>query len=94
MQAYTTTFTAGQWVSQTLRSVGLSQTVVPSYPSLVLFRFVWQESPPLVAPAEPNIVDEKMLAQLYAEFADEDRALANAGLADYTRMLSSEDTEA
>jgi hypothetical protein len=49
--------------------------------------------PPLVVANEPNVIDEKMLAQLYAEFAEEDRALANAGLADYARMLAVEDAE-
>jgi hypothetical protein len=32
-----------------------------------------------------------MLAQLYAEFAQEDRELANAGLADYAHSLAVED---
>jgi hypothetical protein len=39
----------------------------------------------------PNLVDEQTLVQLYAEFAEEDRALANVGLADYARLLADED---
>ena len=37
--------------------------------------------------------DEQALADLFAEFADEDRALANLGLADYAGVLSSLDKE-
>jgi len=93
MQAYTTTPVVGQWVPQTLEPYGVSQTATQAFPNIVLFRYVWQEMPPLVVANEPNVIDEKMLAQLYAEFAEEDRALANAGLADYARMLAVEDAE-
>lgn len=36
--------------------------------------------------------DEKQLAERYAEFADEDRELAEAGMEDYAIELSKEDT--
>jgi hypothetical protein len=39
-------------------------------------------------------MDDRTLAALYAEFADEDRALANAGLTDYASVLSAVDEEA
>ena len=37
------------------------------------------------------VVDEKELAALYAEFAAEDRGLAEAGLEDYAEGLKEED---
>jgi hypothetical protein len=37
--------------------------------------------------------DDESLRRLFAEFADEDIALANEGLADYQRMLSEYDGE-
>lgn len=40
---------------------------------------------------EPNI-DETELAALYAEFADEDRELAENGLAEYAHNLKREDS--
>jgi hypothetical protein len=36
-------------------------------------------------------LDPTQMANLFAEFADEDRALANAGMSDYTAMLQQED---
>ncbi len=36
-------------------------------------------------------LDPTLMANLFAEFADEDRALANAGMSDYTAMLQQED---
>lgn len=37
--------------------------------------------------------DEQAFAALFAECADEDRALANAGVADYARLLLAEDEQ-
>ena len=37
------------------------------------------------------ILDPAQLASLFAEFANEDRALAEAGMSDYTAMLHRED---
>ena len=36
-------------------------------------------------------IDETQLAALYAEFADEDRAMAEEGMADYAEGLAHED---
>lgn len=36
-------------------------------------------------------VDESKLAELYAEFAEEDRELAEEGMADYSAALTEED---
>ena len=36
-------------------------------------------------------IDERTLAKLYAESADEDRELAEAGMADYQNALADED---
>jgi hypothetical protein len=37
-------------------------------------------------------LDETQLASLYAEFADEDSALAEEGMSDYAEALRQEDT--
>jgi hypothetical protein len=37
------------------------------------------------------ILDPTQLAALFSEFADEDRALAEAGMSDYAAMLHQED---
>jgi hypothetical protein len=39
----------------------------------------------------PAILDPTQMTNLFAEFADEDRALANAGMSDYAAMLQQED---
>jgi hypothetical protein len=39
----------------------------------------------------PAILDPTQMANLFAEFADEDHALANAGMSDYAAMLEQED---
>ena len=39
------------------------------------------------------VVDEVQLETLYAEFADEDRELAEAGIADYATALADEDRQ-
>lgn len=38
-----------------------------------------------------RLPDEEALASLYAEFAEEDRALAEEGIAEYARILAEED---
>jgi hypothetical protein len=38
-------------------------------------------------------IDEQALAELYSGFTDEDRALANVGLAEYAGILSALDKE-
>ncbi|HUK91753.1 MAG TPA: hypothetical protein VLZ81_15220 [Blastocatellia bacterium] len=55
---------------------------VADYLSFVRFR---ARTRPLVE------FDERQLGALYAEFADEDRQLAEEGMADYTESLSRED---
>lgn len=42
--------------------------------------------------AAPKKWDEAQQAALYAEFAEEDRALAEVGMADYAAGLAREDT--
>jgi len=39
------------------------------------------------------VLDESQLADLYAEFADEDRNLAEAGMAEYVEGLLEEDAK-
>jgi len=38
-------------------------------------------------------IDETKLAELYAEYADEERELAESGFEDYAKSLSEEDTK-
>jgi len=40
---------------------------------------------------QPSLTDEPTLAALYAEFAAEDRELAEAGMDEYTALLAAED---
>ncbi|MDQ3684193.1 MAG: hypothetical protein M3430_01140 [Acidobacteriota bacterium] len=40
---------------------------------------------------KPHAIDESQLATLYAEFAKEDRDLAEEGMTDYARGLIAED---
>ena len=39
----------------------------------------------------PAMLDPTQMANLFSEFADEDRALANAGMSDYAAMIQQED---
>ena len=41
----------------------------------------------------PTIQDETTLAALYAEFGEEDRALAEEGLEEYAQALAAEDAK-
>lgn len=91
MQMYTTTPMSGQWVSQTLHAYDLSLTAPQVMPDLILYKYKWREVVlPPINPAR-DLLDEVMLAQLYAEFAQEDRELANEGLANYAHSLAVED---
>jgi hypothetical protein len=90
MQTYTNTHVIEQWVPQTLQAYGLSQTATPVMPGLI-FKYKLQEVVlPPINPAR-DLLDEVMLAQLYAEFAQEDRELANEGLTNYAHSLAVED---
>jgi hypothetical protein len=42
-------------------------------------------------PANIPIIDEEKIAQLYAEFAEEDRELAELGINEYYQLLEQED---
>ena len=39
----------------------------------------------------PALLDPTQMANFFTEFADEDRALANAGMSDYAAMIQQED---
>jgi outer membrane protein assembly factor BamD (BamD/ComL family) len=43
--------------------------------------------------SKPLVVNEAQLAALYAEFAEEDRELAEEGMADYAEGLRAEDNK-
>jgi hypothetical protein len=81
----------GQWVPQTLQAYDLSLTTTQVVRSLILYEYKLEEM--VLPPINPvrDLCDEVMLAQLYAEFAHEDRELANTGLADYAHSLAVED---
>ncbi len=91
MQTYTNTHVIEQWVPQTLQTYDLSQTATQVMPGLILHQYILQGV--VIPPINPvrDLYDEVMLAQLYAEFAQEDRDLANAGLADYAHSLAIDD---
>ena len=57
---------------------------VAEYLAFLKFRARTAESPQL---------DETQIAALYAEFADEDRQLAEEGIADYEASLQAEDVQ-
>lgn len=42
---------------------------------------------------KPPVLDDAQLAALYAEFADEDRELAEEGMEDYAHALAAEDAK-
>ena len=42
---------------------------------------------------QPPAIDETAMASLYAEFAEEDRELAEEGLNDYVQALAAEDRQ-
>lgn len=94
MQTYTTTLMSCQLVSQTLQPYDLSQTAKQDMPGLISYKYNWQEQEVLLpaTQSEHDLLSEVMLSQLYAEFAQEDRELANAGLADYAHSLAVEDS--
>jgi hypothetical protein len=64
----------------------------------ICFVCKWEDSAtahyarPKVAEAEP-FGDEESLRQLFAEFAEEDRALANEGLAEFRQVMAEYDGE-
>lgn len=91
MQTNTTTPMIGQLVSRTLPAYGSSQTAPQVMPGPILYEYTWREV--VIPPINPahDLCDEVMLAQLYAEFAQEDRELANTGLAAYAHSLAVED---
>jgi hypothetical protein len=57
---------------------------VAEYVAFLKFRSRFMPSPS---------IDEEELARLYEEFAEEDRQLAEEGIADYTNSLAKEDKQ-
>lgn len=91
MQTYTTTPMIGPWVSQPLHAYELSEMATQVMPGLILYEYKLQEvAMPPINPVR-DLCDEVILVQLYAEFAQEDRELANTGLAAYAHSLAVED---
>lgn len=83
---------AGQWTPEVTYSP-LPYTGEEELPYTV-YKLVWKESPLEEFISPPMPTEELALAQLYAEFGEEDRELAEMGLADYARLLREEETMA
>jgi hypothetical protein len=79
----------GQWAPE-VSYMPLPYTGEVTLPYTV-YKLVWEERP-MVEPLSPApSTEELVLAELYAEFAEEDRELAEMGLADYARLLREEE---
>lgn len=81
----------GQWMPQVT-------FYPPSYTSEVslpytTYTLVWEESSVPHSVEEALSIEEMKLAELYAEFAEEDRQLAAAGLIHYAKVLQEEEGE-
>ena len=57
----------------------------------MIYKLVWEERPIEEFAPHPMSIEEQTLAELYAEFAEEDRELAEMGLIDYARLLQEEE---
>lgn len=79
----------GQWMPQTIFSP-LPYTSESPLPYTV-YTLVWEESPMLPLTEEVLSVEEVQLAELYAEFAEEDQQLAAIGMAHYAQVLHEEE---
>ena len=66
---------------------GMSQTELEAMAQYLAFIKYQSKVKPTVAS------DETQMAALYAEFSDEDRELAEAGISDYAGALMKEDIE-
>lgn len=81
----------GQWVPQVT-------VYPPPYTSesplpYTVYTLVWEELPAFPPTEEVLSVKEMQLAELYAEFAEEDRQLAAMGLGHYAQVLREEEEE-
>lgn len=75
--------TIREQVTKTIDSLSESELrQVAEYLSFLRFRSRFQKK---------TSIDEKRLAQLYAEFSNEDRELAEEGIEDYNKDLLAED---
>jgi hypothetical protein len=82
----------GQWAPAVVYT-SLPYTGEAALPYMV-YKLVWEESPIEEFVSPPMSAEEIALAELYAEFAEEDRELAEMGLTDYARLLCEEETTA
>ncbi len=67
---------------------GLSEAQLQKVEEYIVF-LNWQERRKELARLE--VIDDEKLGKLYAQFAEEDRAMAEEGMADYARGLELED---
>lgn len=82
----------GQWAPEAIyMSLPYTGQVVLPY---TVYKLVWEERPIVEFVSPPMSAEELALVELYAEFAEEDRELAEMGLADYAHLLREEETMA
>ena len=80
----------GQWAPQIVyTSLPYTSEAAPSY---MVYKLAWEEHPIEEFVLPSKFAAELALAELYAEFAEEDRELAEMGLANYSRLLCEEET--
>jgi len=81
----------GQWVPQVtfFPPSYTSETALP----YTVYTLVWEESPVPLSVEETLSIEEMQLAELYAEFAEEDRQLAAMGLTHYAKVLREEEED-
>ena len=92
MYTASSTQRVGQWIPE-VTYTPLSYTGEVMLPYTV-YKLVWEESPIVEFVSPPMSAEELALAELYAEFAEEDLELAEMGLADYARLLREEEATA
>lgn len=79
----------GQWAPDvTYKPLPYTSEISAPY---VVYKLVWEERPLVEIVSPPAADEEWALAELYGEFAEEDRKLAEMGLADYARLLREEE---
>jgi hypothetical protein len=92
MYTASSTQRVGQWAPEVI------YTPLPCTGEVMLpytvYKLVWEERPIVEFVSPPMSAEELALAELYAEFAEEDRELAKMGLADYARLLREEEAMA
>lgn len=82
----------GLWVPEVICTLPSSagEMMLP----YTVYKLVLEERPDGEFVSPPMSAEDLALAEVYAEFADEDRELAEMGLVDYARLLREEEAMA